>query len=291
MHVYRNFFLLIFILLFISSITVATRRSAKRTACLVPTETTQQKPVIIFDVVNVLFKESQVGFAQKIGYGILASYAVTHWKNPGHRCLDMLDTISKEDTQKPHISLVLNGKTLPRCIVELHEGKKTCIETKNEIKESIEALDENNYFSSPKEKNLMVTIMNLMLDPDIIHTVTEPIKPMIALAQKLKQNGHPLYVCANVPEEFYMVIQKKYPSIISLFDGIIISAHIKTVKPDNGIFEHLITTHKLDPKECILIDNCKHNVDAAQSLGMRGVVFEKMSGINQFLRKQGVSIS
>src|SRR5437762_14211280 len=114
---------------------------------------------------------------------------------------------------------------------------------------------------------------------------------MILLAQKLKQKGHSLYLCANIPDEYYAVLQKKYPHILALFDGIVISSHIKRVKPDNAMFQHLITTHKLNPKECILIDNCKNNISTAESLGMRGVVYEKMSGVNQFLRKQGISLS
>src|SRR5438477_12401769 len=85
-----------------------------------------QKPIIIFDLINVLFKESYTGFAQKIGYAKLANYAITHWKNPGHRCLDMLNAISNQETQKPSVTIQLSGRTMPHCIVELHAGKKTC---------------------------------------------------------------------------------------------------------------------------------------------------------------------
>ena len=113
---------------------------------------TQKKYTIIFDLTNVVIKENQAGFAKKIGYGVLARYAITQWKNPGYRCLDMLDAISKHETQKPHITITLKNRTLPRCLVELHEGKKTCTQVMTEIKENIEHLDTQKFFSNYKEK-------------------------------------------------------------------------------------------------------------------------------------------
>jgi HAD superfamily hydrolase (TIGR01509 family) len=284
---HRNFFLFLSILLLACSISIIARRMSRKQN-ISSIEQKTEKPIIIFDLINVLFKENQIGFAQKIGYGTLTSYAITHWKNPGHRCLDMLHAISRNNTQQPHITISLNGKTMPRCIVELHEGKKTCIQVKKEIHESIDQLDKEKFFTSIKEKTLMNSIMNLILDPGLIASITEPIKPMITLAQKLKSNGYPLYLFANIPQEFYLMLQNKYSSIISLFDGIVISSQIQVAKPHHSLFQHLLTTHNLDPKKCILIDNSKENIDTAQSLGIRGIVYEKLSGLIQYLKKEKI---
>jgi HAD superfamily hydrolase (TIGR01509 family) len=289
-----NLFALLFMLILISTVTIAARRSSnKKRISLTKNISTPsaEKPIIVFDLINVLFKENYAGFAQKIGYGTLASYAVTHWKNPGHRCLDMLEEMSKTELQTPHLSISLQGRTMPRCIVELHEGKKTCSQAKNEIISAIEELNKENFFTSIKEKNLMTSIMELTLDPETIAHITEPIKPMIMLMQKLKRNEHTLYLLANVPDEFYNALQNKYPSILSLFDGIVISSQIKTAKPDKPMFEHLLTTHNLNPEKCILIDNFKENVSMAQSLGMRSILYEKPSTLTQYLKGQGVIFS
>ena len=288
----NNYFVIVCSIFFICTMAAATRRMSQkqRISPQKATEPIQQKPIIIFDCINVLFKESQAGFAQKVGYGVLASYALTHWKNPGCRCLDMLHAISKQNDQQPHLVMTLQEKTMPRCIVELHEGKKTCQEVKNEIKNAIEQLEAAHFFSSAKEKNLMQTIMNLILDPTIIAYVTEPIKPMVSLAQKLKNNGYSLYMCANIPAEFYALLQNKYASILSLFDGIIISSQIKTAKPHESVFKQLLSTYNLDPKQCIVIDNAKENMTAAQSLGMQAIVYEKQSPLTSYLKKRGVVI-
>lgn len=251
---------------------------------------TDNKHVIIFDLTNVLIKENQIGFAKKIGYGTLASYAITHWKSPGYRCLDMLAEMSTHETQKPHITLTLKTRTMPRCIVELQEGKKTCAETKTEIGQCIELLDTKKFFSSAKEKSLMISIMNLILDPEAVESVIEPIKPTVQLVQKLKTAGHEVYLFANAPEELYETAHKKFPAIIQLFDGIVISSQAKIVKPDIAIFNHLISTHNLNPANCILIDDLEDSAVTARTLGMQAIVFDKMSHVTSKLKKCGVKI-
>jgi HAD superfamily hydrolase (TIGR01509 family) len=245
-----------------------------------------KKHAIIIDITNVLFKENQNEFAKKIGYGVLASYAITHWKNPGYRCLDMLAAISKNDVQKPHVVLTLKGRILPRCLVELHEGTKNCAQVKTEIAQSIETLEKTKFFGSAKEKQLMLAIMNLILDPLILATITEPIKHMVQLVQKLKRAGHPCYICANAPEELYASIEKSHPDIIGLFDGIVISSRANELNP----FSHLVTTHNLNPQDCIVINDLEANVAAAKALGMDGIVHDKISHVTNKLRKCGIKI-
>src|SRR5204862_3204546 len=99
MRIYLPLFIIFLII--INTPTDGTRRifvkkQAQQSSC--QAEHLPEKSVIIFDLINVLFKESYIGFAQKIGYSTLTSYALTHWKNPGHRCLDMLNAMSNNAT-------------------------------------------------------------------------------------------------------------------------------------------------------------------------------------------------
>jgi len=292
MRIFQQLFCLILLILASSYVLAIRRPSLKKQTLHINSSSNEshEKPVIIFDLVNVLFKESSLGFAQKIGYATLTSYAITHWKNPGHRCLDMLNAMSTHHVEKPQTRVTINNRTMPQCIVELQEGKKTCTQALKDILHAIERLDKENFFSSPKEKNLMLTIMNLMLDPTVICHVTEPIKPMIALAQKLKHQGYKLYLFANIPDEFYTELQKKYPDIIALFNGTIISSQEKVVKPDKLIFEQLFTAHNLKAENCILIDNTQETIDAANTLGMRTILFDKINNMTNNLKKYGVAV-
>lgn len=257
--------------------------------CTIPkTDIINKKHTIIFDISNVLIQENTTNFAKKIGYGKLANYTITHWKNPGYRCLDMLAAMSKHETQKPHITITLKKRVMPRCIVELQEGKKTCAQTKEEITQCIERLEVENFFSSTKEKNLMTSIINLTFDPATIVTIIEPIKSTVQLIQKLKAAGHSPYLCGNAPNELYTIFQNKYPDIIKLFDGIVISSQVKAVKPDIAIFNHLLNAHNLNPHDCIIIDDLEEAVNVAKKLGMQGIVYDKISNVTHKLRKCGV---
>jgi HAD superfamily hydrolase (TIGR01509 family) len=292
---YKSFFLLLFLCTeFIDARRPATKKPIKKKQTIenVTPAAEKKSPVIIFDLTNVLFKENQIGFAQKIGYATLANYAITHWKNPGYRCLDMLHVMSTKDTQKPNYCITLKGRVLPHCLVELQAGNKTCVQVKEEINQAIEQLHKAGYFSSIKEKNLMLSIMNIILDPETVTTIIEPIKPMIALVQKLKATGHQLYLCANAPQELFAALQKKYPEIIALFDGVVISSHIKKVKPDPGVFQHLTATHNLNPQEqmIIIIDDLESSVAACKQLAIEGIVYDKMSTVTQKLKDFGVTV-
>lgn len=253
----------------------------------IQSESTDKKH-IIFDLTNVLIKENQIGFAKQIGYATLANYTLTHWRSPGYRCLDMLAEMSKHESQKPHITITLESRIMPRCLVELQEGKKNCEETKKEIAQGIELLDYQKFFSSTKEKTLMTNIMNLILDPDAVASIIEPNKATVHLAQKLKNAGHHIYLCFNAPKELYEKSHHKFHDIMQLFDGIVVSSHINIVKPDEAIFNHLLTTYNLDPAHCILIDDLEVSAATARNLGMQAIVFDKASHVTNKLKKYGV---
>ncbi|HLC06913.1 MAG TPA: HAD-IA family hydrolase [Candidatus Babeliales bacterium] len=275
-----------FLLIFIYTVT-KTPHNQRKITC---SDATCKKYTILFDLPNVLIKENQTGFSKKIGYGKLASYAITHWKNPGYRCLDMLAAMSALEEQKPHITITLKNRILPRCLVELQEGKKTCVQARMEITQCIELLDAKKHFSSVKEKKLMTTIMNLVLDPETIEAIIEPIKSTVQLAQKLKAAGHTIYIFANAPDELYTSLQKKYTDMINLFDGVVVSSQVKTAKPNDAIFKHLIEAHNINPQDCILIDDLAESVATAKKLGMQGIVYDKISHVTSKLKKCGVRL-
>jgi HAD superfamily hydrolase (TIGR01509 family) len=248
------------------------------------------KHVIIFDLTNVVIKENQIGFAKKIGYGTLASYAITHWKNPGYRCLDMLHEISNHETQKPHIVLTLQKRTLPRCLVELQEGKKTCAQAREEIAQAMQKLDEQSFFASVKEKELMKDIMDLVLDPQTVTTMIEPVKSTVQLIQKLKDAGHQVYCCGNAPAELYATSSQKFDHILQHFDGIVISSHIKAIKPGEAILQHVVETYKLNPAHCIVIEDQEEAAATAKKMGMQAIVCDKPSHLASKLKKCGVRV-
>jgi len=146
------------------------------------------------------------------------------------------------------------------------------------------------FFSSAKEKNLMTSIMELVLNPTVAENVIEPIKPTIQLIKQLKSNGYSVYLFANAPHELYTALQKKHASIIQLFDGTLFSCHTHMVKPNRSMFEHLIAHHNLNPKQCILIDDLPETAIVAKEFGMMPIIYRKHHQMKKELKKLGVRL-
>lgn len=86
-------------------------------------------------------------------------------------------------------------------------------------------------------------------------------KGIIPLIFELKQKGYKLYILSNMTRHF---IERDYKfPILSEFDGIVYSALIKMVKPNDEIYEYVLKKFNLNPTECLFIDDTKKNLTAA----------------------------
>ena len=65
-----------------------------------------------------------------------------------------------------------------------------------------------------------------------------------------------------------------YPAdvLAELFDAVVISAEVGMRKPEERIFRHAVGLLGLDPAQCVFIDDIEANVQAAEALGMTGVL-------------------
>jgi FMN phosphatase YigB (HAD superfamily) len=99
---------------------------------------------------------------------------------------------------------------------------------------------------------------------------------------------HKLFVLSNASTHGYEQLSKTFPNIMSLFDGVVLSSHLGTKKPDARLYQHLLTTHKLDPFKSIFIDDKEVNVHAARAFGMHGIVCSDFNHVEEQLKKFGI---
>ncbi|HLC04928.1 MAG TPA: HAD family phosphatase [Anaerolineales bacterium] len=62
--------------------------------------------------------------------------------------------------------------------------------------------------------------------------------------------------------------------IADAFDLVVISAEVGLVKPDPRIFHLALSQLGVSPDEAVFLDDMQENVDAAQFVGVHGVLFE-----------------
>lgn len=113
---------------------------------------------------------------------------------------------------------------------------------------------------------------------------------IVDLIKKLKNKGYNIYLLSNTHIPVFEYI--KTIEIYKYFDGIIISAIEKMMKPDIEIYNNLCKKYNLIPSECIFIDDIIEYVSASKSIGMKGYVFQcdKYNELMNELNKEGVNI-
>lgn len=115
------------------------------------------------------------------------------------------------------------------------------------------------------------------------------IEGMYELVEEVKGLGYGVYLLSNAS-----IRQHDYwPRVPAsrFFDGTLVSADVKLVKPMPEIYEKLLSTFDLDRDECFFIDDSTANVEAALYVGMHGTVFfEDMTRLRGELRRAGVPV-
>ena len=90
-------------------------------------------------------------------------------------------------------------------------------------------------------------------------------------AGQLRSTGLKTAVLSNMHDDMVQKIRKD-PTWAELFDCLTLSSVIHIAKPDAGIFRHCLECLKVAPREALFVDDREPNVQAAQALGIRGIV-------------------
>lgn len=116
------------------------------------------------------------------------------------------------------------------------------------------------------------------LKPLVRPLIKDWCKPLIMidgieeLIGELKAKGYGIYLLSNAS-----TMQKEYwpkLNVSKYFDGIVVSAYEKLVKPDERIYRLLLERYGLKAEKCLFIDDMKANIEAAAALGLDTFFFE-----------------
>ena len=89
----------------------------------------------------------------------------------------------------------------------------------------------------------------------------------------LKKRGYHIYILSNYSEDTFEKTKDKLNRFLDLVDGAIFSYECKMSKPEPGIYKKLISEYFLEEDESVFIDDRKANVEAAEALGIKGILF------------------
>jgi epoxide hydrolase-like predicted phosphatase len=69
--------------------------------------------------------------------------------------------------------------------------------------------------------------------------------------------------------------------IADAFDDIVISAEVGISKPDPRIYELAVQRLGVLPRQAVFVDDFPHNVEAAQRVGLKGILFRNSDQVRQ----------
>ena len=111
----------------------------------------------------------------------------------------------------------------------------------------------------------------------------------VAVVRDLRSIGMPLYVLSNWALRTFSVTHGRY-AFLDWFDGLVISGEVGVGKPDPAIFRHLLDRFGLEPGSTVFVDDVARNVEAATSVGMRGVLFTDAARLRRDLAGLGIPV-
>ena len=116
----------------------------------------------------------------------------------------------------------------------------------------------------------------------------KPIKKVWEYVRELK-NRYTLAILSNLGKSWSIAREEQF-HISNLFDEVVWSCDLGISKPNKQIFNYLINKLNINPGECVFIDDKQSNINAAQSLGMKGILYQNPQQLEQELALLGVYI-
>ncbi len=98
-----------------------------------------------------------------------------------------------------------------------------------------------------------------------------PVEGMYELVEELRGMGYGIYLLSNASFRQHDYWPRVPAS--KFFDGTLISADVKLVKPQPEIYRLLCDKFSLVPEECVFIDDSTSNAEGAYFCGINALVF------------------
>lgn len=117
--------------------------------------------------------------------------------------------------------------------------------------------------------------------------VAGPISGTVDILAELHARGVPLYAVSNWSAETYPLVAKRF-EFLQWFQAVVLSGEVRVLKPDPRIFQFFFDTYNIDPARAVYVDDLKPNVEAANALGMHGIVFTDPPALRIELVKLGL---
>lgn len=110
----------------------------------------------------------------------------------------------------------------------------------------------------------------------------------VVLLNELREKGYRQFALSNWSAELFEQSRADFP-FLATFDGIVLSGAEGVTKPDPKLYLILLQRYGLQAAHCVYIDDKAANVEAAQNLGMEGLLFRDPERLRRDLALRGIN--
>ncbi|MGF1650713.1 MAG: HAD family hydrolase [Hyphomicrobiaceae bacterium] len=118
--------------------------------------------------------------------------------------------------------------------------------------------------------------------------VPHAIDDHVALLDQLRSSGTPVYAITNFSAKKWAECLDRF-AFLSTFDGVVVSAHERLIKPDPAIFRLFLKRYGLNAADCVFIDDSAKNIETAADLGFATVHVTDHVDVASALRVHGIA--
>lgn len=286
----------------------------RQLACIVCICSTVSTKIIVWDLVNVLFKPDTVDMGMHI---IIRTTNMNPFK-----VFNLWSNIPSKDRMRQMINDVLNAACpdgsknsivmedaieipLSDVYVDYLAGIKTSQAVMDDIAKGIKHLASKKYFNNQQQCMLLEATLQTIFTPALYAHYMRPIRrgcnllKRCAIARTADGNlRNEMMILSNWDRESFplMLQNKQNQQVFKYFtpQNIFISGQfgrIKGLKPYPWVYRHIIAQKGAKPADFVVIDNSPSNIAAARSCGMHALLLKNdhdYRSLEQELKALGV---
>ncbi|NNF36697.1 MAG: HAD-IA family hydrolase, partial [Saprospiraceae bacterium] len=96
-----------------------------------------------------------------------------------------------------------------------------------------------------------------------------------------------VFALTNWSAETFPFARKKFP-FLKWFDGILVSGEENMKKPDQAIYELILSRYDINKDCALFIDDSQRNVEAAVKTGIKSIHFQSPAQLENSLKNMGI---
>ncbi|HEX7775720.1 MAG TPA: HAD family phosphatase [Parvibaculum sp.] len=124
--------------------------------------------------------------------------------------------------------------------------------------------------------------------------LTGPMAESVEILQALAARGVALYGLTNWPHQVWPPSDHVHEdaragyAFLGLFRDVVVSGQVGLRKPDGAIYLHALERFGLAASDAVFVDDLAENIEAANALGMTGILFRDAADLR--VRLQGLGL-